>query len=336
MKRILSTLILCAVAIGFIQAQRFQSGELYYNITDAEAKTVEVTYSSQDNTNYANLTESASIPSEVIYEGDSYSVTSIGSLAFANCQSLTNLTIPKSIDKIHILAFSGAEALQSILVGAMEPPVWDGYIIGNIPYTFTINVIPNAWDNYINDNYWKKLNLKVAKFKSGELYYNVTDTEPKAVEVTYDKVFSSGQNYKDITPNVIIPETVLWGKEEYRVTSIGTNAFRYNRTLVNITIPKSIDSIGTQAFDACYTLQSIQVAEDNTNYCSQNGVLFDAAKATLILFPPEHADTAYTVPETVTEIKTSAFSYSKVKDIKMPDGIKSIGFGAFYLSLIHI
>lgn len=43
MKRTLSTFILFAAAIGFIQAQRFQSGELYYQITDAQAKTVAVT-----------------------------------------------------------------------------------------------------------------------------------------------------------------------------------------------------------------------------------------------------------------------------------------------------
>lgn len=313
-----------------MQAQRFQSGKLWYNITDAEAKTVEVTYSSQDNTNYANLTESASIPSEVIYEGDSYSVTSIGSQAFANCQSLTNLTIPKSIDKIHILAFSGAEALQSILLGAMEPPVWDGRIIGNIPYTFAVNVTPNAWDNYINDNNWKKLNLQVAKFQSGELYYNVTETEPKAVEVTFEKSFATMQNYKNISPNVVIPETVVYQQEEYTVTGISVDAFRNCEPLTSITIPKSVALIGMQAFDACYKLTNIQVAEGNTHYSSQDGALLNADKTTLILFPPANEATKFVVPETVTEILTSAFSYGKLKEIQIPDGVKSIGFGAFY------
>lgn len=68
------------------------------------------------------------------------------------------------------------------------------------------------------------------------------------------------------------------------VTSIGEQAFFISR-LTSVELPASVTSIGQQAFDACYSLASITVDSDNMAFSSEDGVLFDKAKATLLQYP---------------------------------------------------
>ena len=78
-----------------------------------------------------------------------------------------------------------------------------------------------------------------------------------------------------------IPSTI-GGK---KVTSIGDSAFRRCKNLTSITIPEGITSIGYDAFYMCSSLTSINVSENNKNYCSVDGVLFNKDKTELIQYP---------------------------------------------------
>ena len=69
-------LLLFSVAVN---AHDFEVDGIYYNITDATAKTVEVTYSGSNSGSVDNeYTGAETIPSTVTYNGNTYSVTSIG------------------------------------------------------------------------------------------------------------------------------------------------------------------------------------------------------------------------------------------------------------------
>ena len=81
----------------------------YYIISDS---TVEVTY--YDNSNY--VSGDVVIPSTVTYNGTTYSVTSIGEVAFLDCIGLTSVTIGNSVTSIDGGAFSGCSGLTSINV----------------------------------------------------------------------------------------------------------------------------------------------------------------------------------------------------------------------------
>jgi hypothetical protein len=96
-----------------------------------------------------------------------------------------------------------------------------------------------------------------------------------------------------------------------------------------VTIPNSVTSIGNSAFSGCKGLTSINVASDNSNYCSVDGVLFNKDKTTLIQYPGGKQG-AYTIPNSVTSIGDYAFpGCSGLTSIDIPNSVTSIGDYAF-------
>jgi hypothetical protein len=87
---------------------------LYYTITDTTNHTVEVT--NKDSFSPYNISGALTIPSSVSRNGITYSVTSIGAVAFANCAELTSVTIPNSVTTIGFGAFFSCSGLTSITI----------------------------------------------------------------------------------------------------------------------------------------------------------------------------------------------------------------------------
>ena len=79
---------------------------IFYNL-DADNKTATVTfqgdnYDSYNNEYYGDVV----IPKTVTYNGITYSVTSLGEWCFADCSSLTSITIPNSVTSLGEWCFS--------------------------------------------------------------------------------------------------------------------------------------------------------------------------------------------------------------------------------------
>ena len=115
------------------------------------------------------------------------------------------------------------------------------------------------------------------------------------------------------------------------VTSIGYGAFTFCSSLTSVTIPRSVASIGDSVFRQCFALTAVEVAEGNTAYCSENGVLFDKAHSALLCYPAAKAETEYSIPSGVTSIRPNAFFACKsLTSETLPDSVTSIGDYAFY------
>ena len=102
------------------------------------------------------------------------------------------------------------------------------------------------------------MNVLAYDFESGGIYYNITSSKNKTIEVT-----NNGLN--SYTGDVSIPSSVMHEETTYIVTSIGKRAFYNSDNLISITIPNSITSIGLDAFSSCTGLTSIIIPNSVTS-----------------------------------------------------------------------
>ena len=310
LKHLFTALLLpCCIIVN---AHDLEVDGIYYNITDATNKTVEVTYRGDYYNSYTNeYTGSVVIPESVTYNGTTYSVTSIGRDALVECSNLTSVTIPNSVTSIGFHAFYGCHGLTAVHISDLA-----------------------AWCNidFISDN---PLSYAHNLYLNGELVTNLII--PDGVTEIKNSAFEGCSGLTSVT----IPNSV---------TSIGGWAFGGCTGLTSIEIPNSVTSIGSSAFYGCSGLTSITVADGNTVYDSRDNcnAIIKTATNTLIagckntIIPNSVTSigssafygcsglTSVTIPNSVTSIGSSAFSgCTRLRSIEIPNSVTSIGDYAF-------
>ena len=102
--------LLCCSAI---YAYDFEVDGIYYDTSGTNAS---VTYLYDNSSNSTAYTGDIVIPESVEYNGNTYSVTSIGYDAFRDCSGLTSVVIPNSVTSIGRYAFSDCSGLTSVKI----------------------------------------------------------------------------------------------------------------------------------------------------------------------------------------------------------------------------
>ena len=82
----------------------------------------------------------------------------------------------------------------------------------------------------------------------GDLYYNL-DSSTLTAEVTY--LYPVGTNKSYVSGTLKIPSTIKCNGVTYKVTTIGSSAFRKCTGLTSVTIPNSVTTIGDDTFIGC-------------------------------------------------------------------------------------
>ncbi len=105
------------------------------------------------------------------------------------------------------------------------------------------------------------------------------------------------------------------------------------KELKTVIIPENVEYI--DRFNDCDSLEEIIVSENNKNYTTVDGVLYNKAKTEILVYPLAKAGDTFVIPSSVTVIGDDAFNsiYDKsLKKIYMHIGIKEIEDYAFIYS----
>ena len=86
-------------------------GIYYYRTSATELEVACKVFSDNNRSAYSG---SVTIPATVTYMGKTFNVTSIGEYAFRDCNSLTSITIPRSIREIKSFAFYNCSSINAV------------------------------------------------------------------------------------------------------------------------------------------------------------------------------------------------------------------------------
>lgn len=316
-------------------------------LASEEAEYTEGTYELLTYKNYGNYIEIsgcdiATTEIEIPAEIEGIPVTVIGEAAFASCRSLKSITLPDSITSIENNAFYLCERLKSITIPSGITSISDYtfsccYSLANVTIPDSVTSIGKS--AFQNCQKFTDITIpdgitSISDYAFGSCTKLTNITIPDSVT----EIGSYAFYHCDSLANITIPDSVTsigGGAFSYcssltnitihdSVKSIGSYAF-YNSALTSIDIPYSIEIIDEQAFKDCTDLTEINVNESNANYSSVDGVLFNKDKTLLITYPTGKTDAEYTIPESVTDLSSYAFSGCKnPASITLPDNITAI------------
>ncbi len=176
------------------------------------------------------------------------------------------------------------------------------------------------------------------------IYYNL-DNKNLTAEVTYrdeksidDTDSHKTDSYKEQT--ITIPEVIKHNDIEYRVTTIGKNAFYDCSSIQSVSIPNSVTNFEDFAFYECTGLKSISIPDCVTNIGVNTFSGCTGLKSISIPNSVTNIDIcafadctnllSVSIPSSVTTIKNYTFyRCSKLQSIIIPSSVTVIKEGAF-------
>lgn len=169
------------------------------------------------------------------------------------------------------------------------------------------------------------------------LYYNIIDNH---AEVVRPGTSSSYNNY--VAGNLIIPDSVTYNSTTYPVIAISSIPYGYDgqcgafmgcSSLLSVTIPATITSIGYGSFSGCYGLAATNYTGTIAQWCNIDFGYWGQNSPTIYSHSLKINGSMVTnlvIPEGVTEIKHGAFDgCSALTSITIPSTVTVIGRFAF-------
>lgn len=262
--------------------------------------------------------------------------------AFAICNRLTTITLPKSINKIGRLAFANCENLKVVNIPQNVTTIEEGTFVN----CFSLE------DIHISEN------VTILSNQAFENCKSLTKIEiPDSITFVGDFVFSgcnalttfqgkfATNDGKCLVINGELKSFAPYGLTSYNIptyiTSIGNSAFAYCNNLTNIVIPDNITSIGISAFVNCSNLTSIVIPKSVTTI--GEGAFSDCISLSNVILPDYLTEikdgtfqnckklTNITIPNNITLIGATAFSNCiNISQIYIPEKVRMIGNAAFF------
>ena len=299
--------LLCAFSVNarLIEADGF----FYYIIGNHQVEVVADFF--DESYPYHNMTD-VQIPSTFTFEGETYTVTSIGYAAFQGCYNMKSLSIPNTVTSIGYQAFNACSSLESVVIPS-SVTVIDCEAFAGCEELAQIS-FPDT-----------DIDIKMLAFSGTAWLNNQPDGMVYAGKVAY--------TYKGQAPaSVAIADGTL---------CIAENCFANQFGLNEVILPNSLISIGNRAFE-CPNLQTINNLESVTyighrafdytpwyQNLPKDGLLY-IGKVAYKYFGEMPENTTITIKDGTTQVGYECFyEYDNLKGVTLPDGILVVDNNAF-------
>lgn len=292
---------------------------------------------------------------------DSISVSSyvdnIPAYAFSNCKNLKTVNIPYSVDTIDAKAFENCISLVDVLIPPsvkyIDPTAFDGCVKLNIiadPGTAAYNFFQNFDTSDIANTETGDVNIVIypeeetgtgVSGRNGESSENGNESESGT-----DSENGEGANYQESYRSFVNaaddPSNVEYMPKSNPL-SLPDNSDVIAKTVV-VGGKAVIFLSSNQTVHEGMTINSIENSDtSDKNDGDSEPVLYDSSKGgylpkydkvgTKIASQAYYANQKmenYSIPTGITAIGDFAFARSNISSINIPDGVESIGYGAFY------
>lgn len=265
----------------------------------------------------------------VVFEDDPDSTRSTDiSGAFQGCNALQSITLPERFTEIGEAAFKDCKRLSSV----------------NLPDT--IEIIGESAFQGCNSMYTFTIPASVTKIDSNAFSYcyNLVEVFNKS-ELDVVKGESTHGYVADNALNVYTPTE---GKSQLTSTEDGfvfisdgvtAQLVIYTGTQTEITLPDSFVnpdgkeissySITENTFSFCTSVQAIHASQNNANYSSEDGVLYDKSGKVLVRVPAGKSG-KYVMPDTILSMEYYALYYcANLENVVFGNGITAIEYDCF-------
>ena len=251
-------------------------------------------------------------------------VETIGAWAMAYMSNLMRVTLPSTIKSIGEYAFYDNSSLEVVVSSIANPCVLSDKVFK----VMSLNSQTNIWEEglslatlYIpvntmskyDESGWTAQFMKVVEGElleafDGVLKYSYSTGGDEATVIQDD-------SYKELD-EVNIPATATLGGKSYKVTAVGSRAFRECYKLTSLSLPSGLVSIGNYSF---FNTGIDEIVFPNTLKSIGDGA-----------FEWCWQITAVKLPENLESVGPYAFCYmSNLQKVVLPSTIQSIGDGAF-------
>lgn len=264
---------------------------VYYTITSAEERTVEI---SRPSTPYSGI---FTIPENVVHSDIQYQVTGIGDNAFASCNSLASVYLPGSIRRIGARAFYACSNLRALeLSEGLVTIGKEAFRGASLPFVTIPSSVTTIGEGVFSNNLLlkeivvNKNNMCFCTEKGILLDYSKkllhtwpggnTDYLSFPQSVTQINGYAFYQN--DLS-SITIPEGVV---------SIGDYAFGRNK-LTFVSLPSTLRTMASDAFSSSYTINHVQSKAVEVPFTGQFIPSFGPSSRDVVFEVPGQSLSAY-------------------------------------------
>lgn len=299
-----------------------------YNLQEFVVDTGNSVYSSIDGILYnKEQTKLIQYPKGKYPNNNSYSipasVTSIGEFAFTSCQSLYSITIPGSVIDIGDYAFYDCQNLSNAFFEGNAPISFGHFVFTDTSNSFTITYLATytgftspTWNDYPTTRFFTTGTYGDLTYKDFLAYVTITQCNQSISTLTIPE-FINNLPVIGIDDNAFNHCSLVAISIPNSVITLGNKAFASCKQLTHIDIPSSVTTIGNSAFSACDRLSSISL-HDGLERIGEYAFYYCISLSSI------------EIPNSVIHIDSYAFAQcSALTSIELPDSVVDLGNGIF-------